>query len=544
MMSLNRETRQNIIILIGCLLLSYLSYFNIINSFFLADDFNWVHQIKNRGAFGVWTTAPDVFFRPVVSLTLFLDYTIWGLNSIGYHLTNLSFHAICAFFIYRILSQLLNPLQLPLRQIQFTALIAALFFIILPSHVEAVTWISARSDLVATCLCLPSFSFYLSSKNNQHKYNLILSYFLFLLALLSKESVVIYPAMIFSYEIYHYSTQDNSDKQLIKNILLFPLIYTSLFPIYLLLRYLGLGQLIGGYGTGVHLQYSSGIILRGLGSTLRVLIPPLSNSTDSDWQLFFIVTTIAFFLIILTYAWMGSNYHKISKVIILLFAAFLISLIPIINLVVSLQDHQGERFLYFPSVFVIMIVTIILSTILWKNQYLLLVSITLLIVLFSHRLYSSNNNWKIAGQISQQIIKDINSIATDNSLFIINIPDNFNGAYIYRNGLYPATQLFCEDKNIKFLPLVLFNNLIHINDKVKVTAISNTQYQAQLMQPKTYFMNIMLPIEQRLETPNFKILEFDWESRQSFQVEVKTPAFQDDVVYYSEGHLTRVMPPS
>jgi hypothetical protein len=541
-MILNRQTRHHLIILISCLLLSYLSYFNIINSFFLADDFNWVHQIKTRGIFGVWTTAPDVFFRPVVSLTLFLDDTVWGLNSIGYHLTNLSFHAICGFFIYRILSQLLNLLQLPSKQIQLTALVAALLFIILPSHVEAVTWISARSDLVATCFCLASFCYYLSYKNTQSKYRLILSYFLFLLSLLSKESVIIYPGIIFCYEIYDYLTQSNDSKKQIKNIILFPLIYTSLFPIYLILRYLGLGQLIGGYGAGVHLQYNSDIILRGLTSTLRVLIPPLPDSNYSDWQLFFILIIITVLTIMLVYAWRSDYYQKISKLLLFLITIFLTSLLPIINLGVSLQDNQGERFLYFPSVFIIMIFTILVSTLLWRYQFLLLLCLTILVILFSDTLYHSNQNWKIASQISQQIIEDINSIATDNSLFIINIPDNFNGAYIYRNGLYPATQLFCEDKNLKFLPLVLFNNVIHINDKVKVTASSKNQYHAQLMQPQTYFLHPMLPIQQRLETPNFKIIDFDWNSRQSFKVEVKVPEFQDDVVYYSAGHLIHFNP--
>jgi hypothetical protein len=362
------------------------------------------------------------------------------------------------------------------------------------------------------------------------------------LSLLSKESVIIYPGIIFCYEIYDYLTQSNDSKKQIKNIILFPLIYTSLFPIYLILRYLGLGQLIGGYGAGVHLQYNSDIILRGLTSTLRVLIPPLPDSNYSDWQLFFILIIITVLTIMLVYAWRSDYYQKISKLLLFLITIFLTSLLPIINLGVSLQDNQGERFLYFPSVFIIMIFTILVSTLLWRYQFLLLLCLTILVILFSDTLYHSNQNWKIASQISQQIIEDINSIATDNSLFIINIPDNFNGAYIYRNGLYPATQLFCEDKNLKFLPLVLFNNVIHINDKVKVTASSKNQYHAQLMQPQTYFLHPMLPIQQRLETPNFKIIDFDWNSRQSFKVEVKVPEFQDDVVYYSAGHLIHFNP--
>jgi hypothetical protein len=501
----------------------------------LADDFNWVYQIKTGGAFGVWTTAPAVFFRPVVSLTLFIDYTIWGLNSIGYHLTNLSFHAGCGFFVYRILSQLLKNAQFQSKPIKWMPIVGALLFIILPSHAEAVTWISARSDLVAACFCLGSFSYYLSYKNHPQRKHFLLSDFLFLLALLSKESVVIYPGIIFSYEIYHYCTHSNQNS--VKNIVLLPLAYSSLFPIYLILRYLGLGQLIGGYGAGVHLHLNSGIIIRGLSSTLRVLIPPIPTSQDYDWQLLFLITTIALLILMLVYSWIGNHYQKISKILLFLIATFLISLIPVINLVVSVQDHQGERFFYFPSAFVVMIFTIVIGTILWRYQLIFLGIATVILLLFSQALYTSNQNWQVASQISQQILEDINSIAQSNSLFVMNIPDRLNGAYIYRNGLYPATQLFCEDKNIKYLPIVLFHNLVNLEDQIEVKAVSNHQYDVKLMQPKTYFMNPMLPVEKRLETPNFKILDFDWKTRQSFRVEVKNPAFQDDIVYYSGGHL-------
>ncbi len=537
-----RETRLNLTILMGCFLLSFLSYFNIIGSFFLSDDFNWVHQIQTRGAFGVWTTAPDVFFRPVVSLTLFIDHAIWGLNSFGYHLTNLSFHAVCAFFVYQILSQLLNREQFQSQPVKMMPMLAALFFIIVPSHVEAVTWISARSDLVATCFCLGSFSTYLSYKNNQNKSLLIGSYILFLFALLSKESVIIYPGIIFAYEVYHYFTASQSTHT-IKDIIYLPFIYTSLFPIYLILRYLGLGQLIGGYGTGVHLTLNSAIILRGLASSLRTLIPPISDSESSDWQLLFLVFIVTLLLLIIKFSGGNVFYNSLSKLLLFLIAAFFISLLPILNLVVSVQDNQGERFLYFPSVFMMMILTLVLSTILWQYRFILLMAIAALVLFWSHCLYVSNKNWEIASTISQQIVNDINAIAQTHSLFITNIPDHFNGAYIYRNGLYPATQLFCESKQIKYLPIVLFNNLIHAEDKVEVTALSSSQYQVKLIQPGTYFINPSLPIEERLETPNFKIIDFDWNTRQSFTVEIKVSHFQDQVAYYSKGHLIRVPTP-
>jgi hypothetical protein len=540
MLSNNRETRFHIILLISCFLLSYLSYFNIINSFFLADDFNWIHRIKTTGAFGVWTTDADAFFRPIISLTLFVDYKIWGLNPIGYHLTNISFHALCAFLLYQILSHLLHQAQFQIQQIKLISITATLLFIILPSHVEAVTWISARSDLVATCFCLASFYYYLSYKNEHQIYKLAFSYLFFLIALLSKESVIIYPGIIFAYDLYVFLSKNKDKNKTIKTIFLSPLTYALLVILYFGIRYLRLGIIIGGYGTSVHLKFDSYTILRGLGSSLRVLIPPIYQSKEPDWQLGFLILIAALLLWMFTYSWDNFFYQKISRLLLFLIAAFLISLIPVINLVVSVQDNQGERFLYFPSVFVVMIFTLTISTILWRYQFILLASLTVLILFFSHRLYTSNQNWQIAGTISQQILEDINSIAQTESLFVINLPDHFNGAYIYRNGLYPATQLFCEDKNIKYLPIVLFHNLIDPDDEVEVTALGSNRYHVKLLQPKAFFYNVSIATEQILETPHFNIVEFDWTNRQSFTVEVKSPPFQDQVVYYSGGHLSRI----
>jgi len=121
------KNRHGLGTLILYILLSLIIYSTIINSFFLADDFTWVYQIKTRGIFGVWTTAPDVFFRPIISILLFLDYQIWGLNPVGYHLTNIIFHGISCFFVYFISSQLLIHSHLSTKLSQSISMIAGFF---------------------------------------------------------------------------------------------------------------------------------------------------------------------------------------------------------------------------------------------------------------------------------------------------------------------------------------------------------------------------------------------------------------------------------
>lgn len=157
----SKQLKSHAIALIVCLALSAIAYGNIVESFFLSDDFNWVYQVKTRGPLGVWTTPPDVFFRPLVSLTLFFDYQIWGLNPVGYHLTNIFFHGLNGFLVYQLSRLLFRGAKLAGKFVTIFSILSAFIFIILPSHVEAVTWIAARSDVIATSFGLAAFCCYL-----------------------------------------------------------------------------------------------------------------------------------------------------------------------------------------------------------------------------------------------------------------------------------------------------------------------------------------------------------------------------------------------
>ena len=86
-------------------------YHNIIQAPFLWDDEVMVtgnHFIKENlsvskifthGAFGE-TLANSRFYRPLQILSYALDYQIWGLNSLGFHLTNILIHILtCAILL-------------------------------------------------------------------------------------------------------------------------------------------------------------------------------------------------------------------------------------------------------------------------------------------------------------------------------------------------------------------------------------------------------------------------------------------------------------
>lgn len=522
------------ITLISGWILTAIAYGNIINSFFLSDDFNWIYQIKTRGVFGVWTTPPDVFFRPLISLTLFADYQLWELNPLGYHLTNLFFHGLNAFLVYAMSRLLFRGADLAGKLINIFSLVSGFIFIILHSHVEAVTWISARSDLVATCFGLAAFCGYLKYKETDNNRLFFISYILFFLGLLSKESVIIYPGLVLLYELYNYLNKNNYINLL--KILYLPLMYASVLPIYLGLRYLGIRQFLGGYGSGVHTNFNLDIIQRGLASSLRIIIPPLPNIPEENWVIFFaIFMTIICTFVVVCLCRQGV-YILIAKLAILLLGLFGTSLLPVINIRISLSNTEGERLLYLPSAFLVILLVLVIGVSLARFRVLLAIQFMIISIILSYYLYSFNQNWNLAGQIAKQVIESIDQEIQGRRMFLINIPDNLNGVYIYRNGLYAAGQLFAESE-IELLNNATFNNLINPSNALNINRIGDREYWVKLLSPGTYFMNVHIPFDQRLETQNFIISDVDFQTMQSFRIQIKDRIQPGEVGYYSGGRV-------
>jgi|GEM_PF-2891585 len=133
------------------------------------------------------------YYRPISELSFSLDYAIWGLQPIGYNLTNLILHisvSILAFF-------------LACRLVKGNILIpflGAFIFSIHPVLLENIIHTAYRQDILASFFLLLSFIFF---QNHQKMKKPILSIFFsllfYLLALGSKEFAVIFPFILLGY---------------------------------------------------------------------------------------------------------------------------------------------------------------------------------------------------------------------------------------------------------------------------------------------------------------------------------------------------------
>ncbi len=132
--------------------------------------------------------VPLGYYRPLITLLYRTDRVLWGLNPSGYHLSNLLWHLLATFLVYRV----------ALRSTERTvsAWLAALLFAVLPAHTEAIGWIQGRVDLVSTACSLLALLALLRAWDATRRVRwqwASLAGLMFLAALLAKESAAALP---------------------------------------------------------------------------------------------------------------------------------------------------------------------------------------------------------------------------------------------------------------------------------------------------------------------------------------------------------------
>jgi len=168
--------------------------------FFRIDDPQYV--VSNTWIQGVtWEHINQILSRPYYlnysPLHLFsymLDHAIASLNAYAFHLSSNLWAGVVAGLVYLV--------ALALTQHRLISIAAATLFVVHPVHVEAVAWISSRKDLVAAAFVLPGFLAYLKYRQRGLIAWYLASLLLFLLALLGKLSVVAFPAVLLSLDLF------------------------------------------------------------------------------------------------------------------------------------------------------------------------------------------------------------------------------------------------------------------------------------------------------------------------------------------------------
>src|SRR3989339_491597 len=341
-----------------------IAYTNSLQNTFVYDDVFTItdnYFIRNWGNFPVFFTddyfkySGEVTYRPVVTFSYFIDYSIWHLNPVGFHLTNILLHAVNVVLVYLLVSAVSRS--------RTASFLTSILFALHPVLTETVNGISYREDLLTTTFFLSSILLFIQSaivrlsahdkvRNPQSKIaNCLypLSLFSYLLALCSKEVAITLPLIIFLLDWFL------GDKSRIKkNTIEYYIGFILVSGFYLFLRFVWFHNPVEK-----QLAYRDNSFLVNLltmpkifCSYIKLLFFPIHFNaeyiiahTKTPFAATFILSIIFLSVIgVITY-----RFYDHSKRLFFFMLWFFVTLVPMMN-IIPIANIMAERYLYLPSV--------------------------------------------------------------------------------------------------------------------------------------------------------------------------------------------------
>jgi protein O-mannosyl-transferase len=110
--------------------------------YYLRTNVSFVGDLRGSG---------ESYYRPLYWISLALDRNLWGVSSVAFHLTNVVLHWLNGFLLFTLLKRVHVPRKV--------AACTALLWLALPINSEVVAWISARAYLLVALFALLSALF-------------------------------------------------------------------------------------------------------------------------------------------------------------------------------------------------------------------------------------------------------------------------------------------------------------------------------------------------------------------------------------------------
>jgi len=202
-----KPANRSPLLLAFSLLLTALAYVGTLRFQFVYDDLpqivrnpfivSW-HSIPRYFTMHVWShifpNQPGNYYRPIFMLWLLLNHSLFGLHPWGWHATAVALHVLTTYLVYLLAREL--------AQERTVAVIASAIFGLHPAHIEAVSWISAVTELLFAVTYIAAFLCYLKARAQKPgaRWWFAGSLGFYVLSLLSKETAVVFPGILLGYE--------------------------------------------------------------------------------------------------------------------------------------------------------------------------------------------------------------------------------------------------------------------------------------------------------------------------------------------------------
>jgi hypothetical protein len=368
------------------------------------------------------TTGADRFFRPFGYVAYALGADAWGTNRIAWHFLSL--------FLHFLNSTLVFFLAVMRGYRRWTALIAALFFLLGGSKPEAVAWVAAQWDLWATLfflVALIAFLHFVKTRDGRWE---IASLAALLLALLSKESAYAYPLAV----VLALWLDGVRGKECLR--LSVPALAMTLAVF--LYRWSILGD-IGGYRvgeTGMPSFYSVDLFRTAKAFFMRlpaVLAFPINWAQEPEWWL------LACLFAAMAGLGMAASARPRRKALWFAMGFFTVSAIPVHLFLLIGSNLEKSRVLYLPSVGFALLVAAALEAL---RLRIALAAACAILSLQTAALEHNLRIWRGVAQLAENTCADIAQQlnAMPGAVIVSDPPNDIDGVYFLHLGLRPCIE--------------------------------------------------------------------------------------------------------
>ncbi len=291
-----------------------------------------------------FTTTCEGCFLPLTMISYMFDFSVWGLNAVGYHLQNIFWHLLAILALHRLLLMLGIKSQL--------AFLCSIFFAVHPQRSESVVWISERKDVLCAAFYLWALLCFMRSEagDTSHRRNYIFSVIFAFFAFLAKPMAVSLPFIILFFLMIRQGM--GIQKKTLMKIIPFFLMALICVPIAIISQDIPQAHLSFMKRLAVVIFNIPFYVLKTfLPFNLSPIYPRVIPSANM-----LISTTVFYSLAIvgIIFFLLRKKHSEIWARNFLLILSFLVSLAPVSGIVPLGAIDYADRYSYIPSVFLIM----------------------------------------------------------------------------------------------------------------------------------------------------------------------------------------------
>ena len=445
----------SLIIYVSVLVFTIGLFYTSLSNFFLADDFWYLLKISKRS----WSFALTQYFSHFDPVPVFFNkliFSIWGLNPIPYRLLLISLHAaVCAASFalsYKIFSVFSDS-----KTAAGKSILCSVIFSVMYIHTENILYINGHHEAFFTLFSLTALYFYFNFKQNNKLSNKIFFYLFIILALCSKGNAIIILPLVFVAEIYFFKTGVKSFFKQFYMLLLISLLY--IINRTLIYDTGKIGVEFKPTFTTVISESVKNIIFAFTSFIFSLdFIKIRDIYKQNDVGFFDVITDLlhqypfAFTAIMVSVIIYLVIYIKRNQVIRFGFIFIFISMIPFMWIV------SYERYLYLPSFGFALLLAESIYLLYCSQKVVLKYSVMFILPVFLYyniyNLYFKKDNYNTASRISEnginEIVRVTSGLPRNSTVYLRNLPDNYNGAWIFRDGWQYFPELFLNRTDLTF----------------------------------------------------------------------------------------------